>query len=125
MGVTTPEEFEEVFRAAYESGDAARVASLYEDDAVLIQPGIDHPIVGREAIEQAMVDTFGFLSGITLQFREPAVFRVEGDLAWVHGICTTEFSLPDGSRHSADAPSTTILHRGDDGRWRLVFDRAA
>lgn len=125
MGVTTPEEFDAVFKAAYESGDAARVAELYEVDAVFVQPGLDHVVVGRDAIQRAVADTYAFLSDIVLTFHEPAMFRVEGDLAWCHGSSTTEFTLPDGSRHSAQSRSTTVLRRGSDGSWRLVLDHAS
>lgn len=125
MGVATPEEFDEVFKAAYESGEAARVAALYEEDAVFVQPGLDHVVVGRAAIEQAVADTYGFLTNIVLTFREPTMFQVVGDHAWCHGSSTTEFALPDGSRHSVDTRSTTVLHRGADGLWRLVLDHAS
>lgn len=123
-GVTKAEEFEGVFQAAYESQNVSWLGALYEEDAILIQPGLDYSIIGRSAIEEAMAETFSFLSDIKLTFHEPAMFRVEGDLAWCHGSSTTNFSLPDGSHHSAYSRSTTVLHRGSDGYWRLVLDHA-
>lgn len=125
MGVHSVEDFEAAFKDAYESADSTQVASLYEESAVLVQPGLEQPVVGRAAIAAAASDTFSFLSDIRLTFHEPVMFRVEGDLAWGHGATTTEFTLPDGSRHSADSRSTTVLHRGSDGYWRLVLDHAS
>lgn len=54
-----------------------------------------------------------------------ALGEVVGDFAYCHGSSTTTFSLPDGTRHSAKSRSTTVLHRGDDGLWRLVLDHAS
>lgn len=125
MAAVAPEEFDDVFKAAYESGDPARVAELYEEDAVLVQPGLDHVVVGRPAIERAVADTFGFLSEIVLTLHAPTRFEVAGEHAWCHGSSTTEFTLPDGTRHSADSRSTTVLHRGVDGLWRLALDHAS
>jgi ketosteroid isomerase-like protein len=125
MGSATPEEFESVFKAAYESRDASQVGALYESGALYLQPGVEHVIVGRDAIEKAVAETFQFLSDIALTFDEPELMEVVGDYAYCHGSSTTEFSLPDGTRHSAKSRSTTVLHRGDDGLWRLVIDHAS
>lgn len=125
MSVRSVDDFEAAFKSAYEAGDVARVSALYEDDAVLIQPGLENPAVGRAAIEAAVAETFAFLSEVQLTFHDPVVFAVHGDLAWGHGATTTEFSLPDGSRHSANSKSTTILRRGADECWRLILDHAS
>jgi len=125
MGVAAVEEFEAAFKEAYESGDAQRVAALYEDGAVLVQPDHEQPAVGRVAIEAAIAESFAYLSDVELAFHQPAVFEVDGDLAWGHGATTTEFSLPDGSRHSVDSKSSIVLHRGKDGFWRLLLDHAS
>ena len=124
-GSATPEEFEMVFKAAYESGVASRVAALYEVEALYVQPGIEHAVVGRDEIQKAVAETYEFLSEITLTFDEPMLMDVVGDYAYCHGSSTTEFLLPDGTRHSAKSRSTTVLHRGDDGLWRLVLDHAS
>ena len=125
MGAATPEEFDSIFKVAYESGDADHVASLYEEDAVYVQPGLEQVIVGRAGIRQAVADTYAFLADIELTFDEPVMMRIEGDYAFCHGSSTTSFSLPDGTRHSALSRSTTVLRRGSDGLWRLILDHAS
>ena len=125
MGSATPQEFESMFKVAYESGDASRVAHLYEEGAVYVQPGIEEVVVGRVGIERAIAETYQFLSDIEVLFHESEMFEVVGDFAYCHGSSTTTFSLPDGTRNSAKSRSTTVLHRGDDGLWRLVLDHAS
>lgn len=125
MGSATPEEFESMFKVAYESGDASQVAALYEEGALYVQPGIEQAIVGRAGIETAVAETYQFLSDIEVVFHESEMFEVVGDYAYCHGSSTTNFSLPDGTRHSALSRSTTVLHRGEDGLWRLVLDHAS
>ena len=125
MGSATPEEFESMFKDAYESGDASQVAALYEEGALYVQPGIEQAIVGRAGIEAAVAETYQFLSDIEVVFHESEMFEVVGDYAYCHGSSTTNFSLPDGTRHSALSRSTTVLHRGEDALWRLVLDHAS
>ena len=114
-----------MFKVAYESGDASQVAALYEEGALYVQPGIEQAIVGRAGIETAVAETYQFLSDIEVVFHESEMFEVVGDYAYCHGSSTTNFSLPDGTRHSALSRSTTVLHRGEDGLWRLVLDHAS
>ena len=125
MGATTPEEFDSIFKVAYESGDADRVANLYEDDAIYVQPGLEQVVVGRVGIRQAIADTYAFLTDIEVIFDEQSMMTINGDYAYCHGSSTTAFSLPDGTRHSARSRSTTVLHRGSDGLWRLALDHAS
>ncbi len=125
MGSTTPEDFELMFKIAYESGDASQVAALYEEEAVYVQPGSEQVVVGRAGIEAAVAATYQFLSDIEVVFHESEMFEVVGEYAYCHGSSTTNFSLSDGTRHSAKSRSTTVLHRGEDGLWRLALDHAS
>jgi steroid delta-isomerase-like uncharacterized protein len=60
--VIDPTSFVDDFVAAIRSEDADRYASLYVEDAVMIEPLLDEPLHGQDAIragEAALFDAFG------------------------------------------------------------------
>jgi uncharacterized protein (TIGR02246 family) len=50
--VSLSQQMNEQWRAAYNKGDAAALAAMYTDDAVMMPQGVAQPIVGREGIRK-------------------------------------------------------------------------
>ena len=99
--------------AASNQGDAAGLADLYADDAVLLPP--DHePIRGRAAIR-------AFWDQGTDQGLEVTNLAVEanGNLGWLVG----RYHLPATDEEPADSGKYVMcLKRQPDGSWKLTAD---
>jgi uncharacterized protein (TIGR02246 family) len=94
-------------------GDAETLASLYDDDAVLLPP--DHqPIRGRDAIgEFWRQGTDEGLQVTTLRL------DVEGGIGYLVG----QYTLPETEEEPADSGKTVMcLRRPQDGRWQVTAD---
>jgi uncharacterized protein (TIGR02246 family) len=66
------------FEAAYSKGDAAAVANLFTDDALLLPPGTE-PVAGKEGIQgftQSMFDQFR--ANLSITVRENQMFGDSG-----------------------------------------------
>jgi uncharacterized protein (TIGR02246 family) len=99
--------------AASNQGDAAGLAELYADDAVLLPP--DHePIRGRAAIR-------AFWDQGTDEGLEVSNLAVEanGNLGWLVG----RYHLPATDEEPADSGKYVMcLKRQPDGSWKLTAD---
>jgi uncharacterized protein (TIGR02246 family) len=126
MGATSPEQFGEVFAAAYRTRDAEAVADMYEDNAIFATPEAGYPTaIGRAAIVQRMRDIFATANNIEWTSDPPAMVVVTGDYVIVHQTSRTRSTLADGTQHEAETRATSVLHRGTDGNWRLVIDHGS
>lgn len=125
MGASTPEELDELYVAAYRARDAEAVADLYEEDALYAMSIAGQIVQGRDAIREAVNQTFAVLPEVELVYDSPERAFVSGDWAFVHGTTRTRFTLGDGTQHETVARASTVRHRGADGNWRLVVDHAS
>ncbi len=107
------------FAEAFRSGNRARLAALYTQDAVLLPP--DGPAVeGAEAIA-AFMETFPPVTAFSLENVE---VEGMGDLAYVRGI----FSMTVPPAGEGAPPVTSrgkyidIRKRQADGRWLIYRD---
>lgn len=104
--------------AAYNAGDAAAVAALYEADAILMPPGVAN-VVGPVDIEAAVARMFGASKGfrlVTEKVIEAGDYAIEVGHAHLTAIAA------DGSESSARAKYVVAWHKGDDGAWRFAVD---
>jgi uncharacterized protein (TIGR02246 family) len=105
------------FQTAYNAGDAAAVAALYEDDAIAMP---DHrPLIeGRAAIQQWLQETFAqFTPKLTLTSGD---LEITGDLAHEHGSYTLTLTpKAGGEAMSENGKYLVILKRQADGAWKL------
>ena len=105
--------------AAFNGGDAAAIAALYEEDAVLLAPG-GAPIHGRAAIGDALSGLFGVLQNLKLVTEE---VRPAGDAhAIAIGRILYEVSALDGTKTLFTGNYVVVWHRDEDGVWRYVSD---
>ena len=112
------------FAAAFNVKDAAKLASLYAEDAVLMPPG--SPVVkGQPAIKAAFMAMVA--RGGVVKFNAPLAIEVIGDRAFAAGTYTVTVSVPGSQAAGGNVPLMiaakylTVFNRvGND--WKIVYD---
>jgi len=126
MGATSLDQFGEAYAAAYRTHDPEAVADMYEDHAIFAMPVAGFPVaIGRAAIVQQMTDIFAVTSDIEWTHDDPIMVLEAGDYVIAHQTFRSRATLTDGSQTVTDARATFVLHRGDDGNWRVVIDHGS
>ena len=105
----TPEELSRLFVERANARDAAGMAAMYEEDAVLAFPP-GRETVGRAAIREVMVKLVA--TGATFKEEEALPTVYHGDLA----LTSTVPSDNTGGR-------VQLVRRQADGSWLRVIDR--
>ena len=110
------------YDAAWNRGDLSRLLSLFEPNAVIINP-LGEVAQGRDAIERALG---GFLRGPAMGSRHSstirAIARVCSNVAVVDGDAHIE-GLRDGWSPSLTHPFTDVMVRTEAG-WLIAHTRA-
>ena len=112
------------FAVAFNVKDAAKLASFYSEDAVLMPPG--SPVVkGQPAITSAFMAMVA--RGGVLKFNPPLAIEVTGDRALAAGTYTVTVSVPGSQAAGGSGPLViaakylTVFKRvGND--WKIVYD---
>ena len=108
------------FISAFNMGDAAKVASVYATDAV-IMPTHQPMITGRDAIEnynKTFFETFTATINIS-----PVETKVFGDRALDRGTYTMQLTPKAGGSPVMDEGKyLVLLQRQADGSWKLTHD---
>jgi uncharacterized protein (TIGR02246 family) len=107
---TTPEDITRLFVERANAGDAAGVAALYEEDAVMAYPP-GRTTVGRTAIREFW-ESFFAERRPQFQPEEPLPTLISGDLA------LTSTPPRDGAGARAQ-----VVRRQSDGTWLRVLDQ--
>jgi uncharacterized protein (TIGR02246 family) len=98
---------------ASRSQDAAALAALYADDAVLLPPE-EEMVVGREAIERFWQD--GMEPGLSV---ETVRVQLQGEAGYLIG----RYTLPATDDAPADSGKTVLCFRREaGGRWAVTAD---
>jgi uncharacterized protein (TIGR02246 family) len=104
---------------AFNSGDAAAVAALYSDDAVVAAPNAP-AAKGNAAIRDFVaktVDTFRS-SGLTAAEGPTSDVGVSGDLAWQ----ADTYTVTDKNGGTVEAGKTLTVFQRKDGKWLMIRD---
>jgi uncharacterized protein (TIGR02246 family) len=102
------------FEAAFNAGDAAKVASMYAEDGVVMPP--NEPMVkGRSAIEAALKKEMA-TEKVTLKL-SPIHSAITGDSA--HEAGTTTVRFPDGRTVNE---KYVVLYRRVGNEWKIAYD---
>jgi uncharacterized protein (TIGR02246 family) len=102
--------------AAAERDDAATIAPMYVDDAVMVGTGTP-PASGREAIQEALAQGFPQSRNLRVTSRD---LTVSGDVAYDYGEFSEEFTPPGGRSETRTGHYVVILKRQSDGNWKIV-----
>jgi uncharacterized protein (TIGR02246 family) len=96
--------------------DAAAVAQLYGEDAVLItaEGAVSR---GRQAIEEVFAKAFATSEGLEVTSMS---FDASGDLAYDAGRFSQEVTTPDKKPMTVSGHYLVVLKRQADGSWKLV-----
>ena len=108
LRATRPEELTGLFVAAANAGDAAGVAALYEEQAVMAYPP-GGETVGREAIRALWEKVLA--AGPHFEPEEPLPALVSGDIALTATV----------ARDGAGARAQVVRSQGD-GTWLRLLD---
>ena len=112
MPASSPHELHVLFERAFNAGDLAAIAALYEPNAVYVSGG--RSIVGRDLIRENYVS---ILTGAgRLRLTTHAVIRSGPDLALLYGEWTVEAPL------NTRGLSTEVVRRQPDGTWLFAID---
>ncbi|HET6361803.1 MAG TPA: SgcJ/EcaC family oxidoreductase [Gemmatimonadota bacterium] len=103
------------------AGDAAALAALYAEDAVLAPPNAPKA-VGRAAIQAAFTEMLAAtpFTAIDIVTDESDV-SASGDIAWAHGSYTSTNTMPDGTAYE-DTGKWLSVYENYDGQWTHVAD---
>jgi len=116
-------------RAYYQALSARDLQAMEQvwtcaSDNILIAPPVD-PItyVGWDAIRRNWEHYWARFEDLRVSMTEPTV-NINGPVAWVHGIETSQRRAKDGKISRSTNYGTNIFVKHDDG-WRMVFHQAA
>jgi len=104
---------------AYNAGDAATIAAMYWDDALLMPP--DAPgVSGRAAIQEYMAANIAGAkeAGLTMVIPPASAIGISGDLAWESGT----WSMTDASGATVLTGKFLGLFERRDGVWHYIRD---
>jgi uncharacterized protein (TIGR02246 family) len=107
------------WKKAYNAGDAAAVAALYAEDAVLSAPG-EPAVVGKVPISEYFVKKVAEFSvlGLTVADAPLGDVGASGDLAYQWET----YRVTDKSGAAVDAGKLLTLFRRDNGKWTIIGD---
>lgn len=99
---------------AYNNGDAAAIAAMMTEDAMVLPPGAE-PVKGRDAIEDfwAAAIAIGLKGNL-----DPLEASIDGDLGYKMG--TYELLTPEGDR--VDHGKWIEVWKNVDGEWLMHRD---
>jgi uncharacterized protein (TIGR02246 family) len=105
--------------AAYNAGDAAGIAAMYWEDAVLMPPEVP-AVSGRAAIEEFLTTDIAGLkaAGLTMNIPPTSEVGVSGDLAWESGT----WSVTDASGTTVMSGKFLGVFERRDGVWHYIRD---
>jgi len=118
MTARSPEDCDRLFSEGINAGDAAGVASLYEEHGVLILEGQHH--TGPAAIRPVLEAWIATKPRIEMNVKQ--VVRAGDDLAVLYNDWRVTTSGADGKREEGTGGAIEIVRRQPDGTWKYVLD---
>ena len=104
----------DAWQSAYDAGDAAALAAIYEEDSALMPPN-STPVTGRATIETFWGDFMA--SGGSVKITDSEAYA-HGDVGYKVGT----FTMTDSGGMVLDEGKYVELWRHVDGRWQMHRD---
>jgi uncharacterized protein (TIGR02246 family) len=109
-------------RAAYQTRDAAKLASLYKNDATLYFPG-EHPRVGAKAIQMGTQKDIADPAFHLVSKTEKVGAFISADSGYSKGSFTVHYTDPKTKTVTAYSGSyLTLFSKQPDGHWKIFED---
>ena len=109
------------FTDAVNNNDAAAVAPLFTEDAVLVPP--EGPINGRQAIEKWFADLFQRVhvsdNLLTVDQDSPHIIGTAGNAIWANGAWSTTLKVQNLGSLQAKG-FWTVIREGDDLKIKML-----
>jgi uncharacterized protein (TIGR02246 family) len=102
---------------AAERKDAAAVAALYSDDAVIASP-LGETARGRQAIESLWQTQLPMSDNLRVN---PSTVEAASDMVAEYGTFSQQLTLPGGTPQDVDGEYVVVTRRQNDGDWRIVM----
>ena len=118
MPAHKPEELDELFTQAFNSGDLDALVALYEPQAC-INPEPGQVATGTQAIREALSGFLAMNPKLTLEVKN---LNQTSDIALTTGNWHLTGTGPDGSPVDMRGQSVEVSRRQPDGTWRFVID---
>jgi uncharacterized protein (TIGR02246 family) len=113
-----PAQVDELFAAAFNSGDLDALLALYEPDAPLV--GHTGEVFADPAGRRSYAEGF-FTLNPKIDLRTERIIE-NGDLALVYSPWTATGTDGDGNPVELAGDSVVVLRRQADGTWRFAID---
>jgi ketosteroid isomerase-like protein len=110
---------DQIWVKAYNSGDAATAASLYDESAILMPPGAQSAH-GRAAILAFLASDMAASAkaGVTFHLGDKPNGGATGGMGWVSGT----YSVTDKAGKVIDAGKYLSVSKKENGKWLYVRD---
>lgn len=118
MTALKPEDVDQLFVAALNTGKLEELVALYETEAALMATSRE-VVTGTAAVREALA---GFLSAKPNMSLTPRLIAQTGDLAVVSAKWEVSMIGPDGNPAKVAGESVEVMRRQPDGRWFLAID---
>jgi uncharacterized protein (TIGR02246 family) len=118
MPAHKPEELDELFTQALNSGDLDALVALYEPEGC-INPEPGQVATGTQAIREALSGFLAMNPKLTLEVKN---LNQTSDIALTTGNWHLTGTGPDGSPVDMRGQSVEVSRRQPDGTWRFVID---
>jgi uncharacterized protein (TIGR02246 family) len=116
--IRDPETLHVHFCAACNAGDLGRLVSLYEPDAVIVEP-TGELTTGTEAIREHIAKLLAMQPAMLILSSKTVV---NGDLAQSSSHWECDATAPDGTAVHMEHWGSELSRRQPDGNWRILID---
>lgn len=100
-----------------ERDDAAAVAALYTDDAIVTSPD-GQAVRGRQDIQRLWETQFPMASNLRV---EASKIEAGSDVVGEYGTFSQQINPPDGTAQNVNGEYVVVAKRQNDGSWRIAI----
>ena len=104
---------------AAQSGDMAKVADYFAEDAIIVPAG-ENPVRGKQAIRAYLAEA-AKIPGFKIRW-EPIEGKVSGDMGYLLERTHMTMTGPEGTPVTETMQAVTVWRKSPDGSWKNVVD---